>query len=145
MLLAILLWTFYTLLGRKIQSIPPISATAVSALLGLFILLPFFLISGFHFSLSREATIGILYIAVFPSVGSFVLWNSSVREVGASRAGIFLNLITVFTAILSVLLGKTVTFVQILGGVLVFIGVYLTNQKNDAGTPTKGVYAAKNP
>ncbi|TGA97946.1 DMT family transporter [Sporolactobacillus shoreae] len=129
MLLAITIWTFYTMIGKKMKQIPPIAATAVSATLGLIVLLPFFITSGFTFRLSTEATAGILYIALFPSVCSFVFWNSAIREVGASRAGIFLNLLTVFTAVISLVLGKPITLPQIIGGLLVILGVYLTNQK----------------
>jgi drug/metabolite transporter (DMT)-like permease len=128
MLLAILVWIIYSMIGRKMKGIPPISATAVSAVLRLFILLPFLLASDIHYPLSKQATIGILYMGIFPSVGSFIFWNVAILQIDASRAGIYLNLIAVFTAILSLLLGTAVTFVQILGGLFVFIGVYLTSQ-----------------
>jgi drug/metabolite transporter (DMT)-like permease len=139
MLLAILVWTFYSIFGRKLKSIPPISATAVSALFGLVTLLPFVLVSGIQYPLSKEAVIGVVYIALFPSVGSFIFWNISLRHLDASKAGIYMYLITIFTAILSFLLGETITLVQIVGGVLVFIGVYLTNSKRkqkNIGTAT---------
>jgi drug/metabolite transporter (DMT)-like permease len=139
MLLAILVWTFYSIFGRKLKSIPPISATAVSALFGLVTLLPFVLVSGIQYPLSKEAVIGVVYIALFPSVGSFIFWNISLRHLDASKAGIYMYLITIFTAILSFLLGETITLVQIVGGVLVFIGVYLTNSKRkqkNIGTTT---------
>lgn len=129
MLLAILVWTIYSIIGRRMKTIPPISATAVSVSLGLLILLPFILISGIQFPQSSQAVIGILYMGIFPSVGSFIFWNVALRHIGASQAGIYLNLIVVFTAIFSLLVGQTITFIQIAGGVLVFIGVYLTNQK----------------
>ncbi|RYM02906.1 DMT family transporter [Sporolactobacillus sp. THM7-7] len=129
MLAAITVWSFYTLIGRKMKRVPPIAATAVSATLGLIVLFPFFLLSGFSFQLNPSAVIGIFYIALFPSVCSFVFWNSAIREIGASRAGIFLNLLTVFTALLSLLLGEAVTTPQIIGGLLVIAGVYLTNWK----------------
>ncbi|MDQ0220998.1 DMT family transporter [Peribacillus cavernae] len=129
MLLAILVWTFYSIIGKKLKTIPPISATAASVLLALVILFPFMMVSGFNPPLSQQAVLGILYIGIFPSVGSFIFWNVSLRHMGASRAGIYLNLIAVFTAILSLVLGKSITFVQIIGGILVFIGVYLTSQK----------------
>ncbi|RFU64051.1 DMT family transporter [Bacillus sp. V59.32b] len=131
MLLAILVWTFYSIIGKKLKTTPPISATAVSVFLGLVILLPFVLMSGIEYQLSQPAVIGLLYIGIFPSVGSFIFWNVSLRHIGAGRAGVFLNLIAVFTAILSLLLGKTITSVQIIGGILVFIGVYLTSQKTN--------------
>ncbi|MFD2681998.1 DMT family transporter [Bacillus seohaeanensis] len=139
MLLAILVWTFYSIFGRKLKSIPPISATAVSALFGLVTLLPFVLVSGIQYPLSKEAVIGVVYIALFPSVGSFIFWNISLRHLDASKAGIYMYLITIFTAILSFLLGETITLVQIVGGFLVFIGVYLTNsnrKRKNIGTAT---------
>ncbi|MEO3946554.1 DMT family transporter [Gorillibacterium sp. CAU 1737] len=126
MLAAISVWTAYSLLGRRTRGIPPITATAVSALLGLTVLLPFFLASGNPFPLSGKAVIGILYIGLFPSVASFIFWNAGIRKVGASRSGVYMNLITVFTAVLSVLMGNAIENSQIVGGLLVFAGVYLT-------------------
>lgn len=130
MVAVILVWTVYSILGKKVKKVPPVAATAVSALLGLIVLLPFILTFGLPTHLSQSATIGILYIAIFPSVCSFVFWNIAVREIGASRAGIFLNLLTVFTAIISLLLGESITSAQIIGGLLVIAGVYLTNKKS---------------
>lgn len=129
MLVAILIWTIYSIIGRKTKTIPPIAATAVSVLLGLIIMLPIIVISDLNFTLSNKAIIGIVYMGIFPSVGSFIFWNVSLRRIDASKAGIYLNLITVFTAIISLLLGNTISFIQIMGGILVFIGVYLTSQK----------------
>ncbi|WP_031263920.1 DMT family transporter [Sporolactobacillus laevolacticus] len=137
MLLAITVWTFYTLIGKKLGNVPPIAATAVSATLGLIVLLPFFLNSGFSYRLSQTATIGIIYIVLFPSVCSFVFWNSAIRVIGASKAGIYLNMLTVFTALISLILGKPITLPQIMGGVLVIIGVYLTNRKSIVKTEAK--------
>lgn len=128
MLLAILVWTIYSILGRKIRSAPPISVTALSALFGLVMLLPFVFVKGIHVPVTHETVIGILYMGIFPSVGSFIFWNASIRQIGVSRAGIYLNLITVFTAGISVLMGQTISAVQVAGGCLVFIGVYLTSR-----------------
>lgn len=132
MLFVILIWTVYSLLGRKLKGVPPISATAVSVFLGLLLILPFVLATGVHVPHSERALIGILYIGLFPSVGSFVFWNIAVGQIGASRAGIYLNLITVFTAIISTFLGQQITMIQIIGGLLVFGGVYMTSKKDVA-------------
>ncbi|WP_141603960.1 DMT family transporter [Terrilactibacillus laevilacticus] len=129
MIAVILLWTLYTIYGKRMRHIPPITSTAITALMAVIILFPFILIQGYDFHLSKQAISGIIYIGLFPSVGSFIFWNASVRHIGASKAGIYLNLITVFTAIISILLGKGMTFAQIIGGLLVFLGVYLSNQK----------------
>lgn len=135
MIAAISVWTAYTLLNKRLAGLPTIACTAVSALLGLIAALPFFLASGFSYHLSTMAGAGILYIALFPSVCSFVFWNIATQHVGASRAGIFLNLLTVFTAVLSLLLGNPMTAAQVAGGLLVIVGVILTNTKKRRRVP----------
>ncbi|PLT29710.1 DMT family transporter [Peribacillus deserti] len=127
MLAVILVWTLYSIIGRKIRHIPPISATAASVLIALGLLLPFVLTADLNYSFSSQALTGIIYIGIFPSVGSFIFWNISINHIGASKAAIYLNLLTVFTAIISILTGNSITFPQILGGLLVFIGIYLSS------------------
>lgn len=130
MVAAILVWTFYSILGRKIPHIPAISSTAVSVGMGLIIMFPFAMYSWNPIvGLSSTAMIGILYMGLFPTVGSFLLWNLAVRSIGPSRCGVFLNLITVFTAIASIMMGETISMIQVMGGLSVFAGVYLTNRR----------------
>ncbi|MEW9501099.1 DMT family transporter [Jeotgalibacillus marinus] len=130
MLIAVILWALYSILGRRMTTIPPIAATAVSVVIGLLFTLPIVLIQGFPSSLSTHATIGIIYMGLFPSVGAFIFWNVSLRYIDASRVGIFLYLIPVFTTTISLMMGKSITLVQLLGGLLVFIGVY-ANGRSD--------------
>lgn len=127
MIISIVVWTLYSILGKRIKNIPPITTTAVSALFGTIIMAPFAFYQGINIAkISSLAVTGIVYMVIFPSIGSFVLWNMSIREIGASRAGIFLNFIPLFTAIISWVLGEKITTAQVCGGLLVFIGVYLT-------------------
>ena len=127
MLAAVVIWTLYSIIGRRLTSIPPITATAVSALFATLIMAPFAIVQGIDMTrIGPLAVTGILYLAIFPSVFSFVFWNMSVRAIGISQAGIFLNLIPVFTAIISGILGERITGTQVVGGSLVFMGVYLT-------------------
>ncbi|WP_332629000.1 DMT family transporter [Halalkalibacter flavus] len=124
---AVIVWTFYSIIGKRI-SVPPITATAVSALLAMLVLAPFAFWEGLELTkVSSISIYGILYMFIFSSVCSFVFWNMSVRKIGASQAGVFLNLIPVFTALISLALGESILAEQILGGLLVFIGVYLTS------------------
>lgn len=130
MLMVIISWTFYTLFSNRIKGLPPIGATAVTVALSLLLMLPFFIYSNFNWSFTPLTTLGIFYLALFPSVGSLLFWNIGVPVVEASHAGIFLNLITVFTAILSILLGNGINLTQIIDGLVVILGVYLTNKKS---------------
>ncbi|MGE7187079.1 hypothetical protein ACQKKK_24850 [Peribacillus sp. NPDC006672] len=41
MILAILVWTFYSIIGKKLKNVPIISATAVSVFPGLILVAPF--------------------------------------------------------------------------------------------------------
>lgn len=127
MIAAVILWTIYSILGKRLKAIPPITASAISALCATVIMAPFALSQGINIEdISSLAMMSILYIILFPSVGSFIFWNISVRKIGASKAGIFLNLIPVFTALISWSLGEKITSPQMIGGIFVFSGVYLT-------------------
>ena len=127
MLVAIVMWALYSILGKRLKKVPPITATALSALISTIIMAPFAVSQGVDLrELSSLAINGILYITIFPSVLSFIFWNLAIKEIGANQTGIFLNLIPVFTAIISTILGNNITMVQLSGGALVFIGVYLT-------------------
>jgi drug/metabolite transporter (DMT)-like permease len=123
---AVIMWTFYSLMGRRLST-PPITATAISTGFSVLLMAPFAFAQGIDIArIDSLAITGILYMILFPSLGSFVIWNLSVQKVGASKAGVFLNLIPVFTALISGILGERITGAQGLGGVLVFCGVYLT-------------------
>lgn len=127
MLVAITAWTLYSIIAKKLTDIPPVTATAVSSAIGTLLLLPFALIGPLQWpSISWLSISGILYMALFPSVGSYILWNIAVRKLGASQAGITLHLIPVFTALFAFVSGEPITGAQIGGGIMVFIGVTLT-------------------
>lgn len=127
MIVAIILWTVYSIIGKKLTTIPPIASTAVSGLIAAIIMAPFAIAQGIDYAkLSTIAVTGVAYITIFPSIFSFIFWNMGVREIGASKAGVFLNLSPVFTAAISWALGQKITIVQVLGGLLVFLGVYIT-------------------
>ncbi|UFJ41449.1 DMT family transporter [Brevibacillus humidisoli] len=127
MLGAILVWTFYSIVGKRLDSIPPITATAASATLAVLVLIPFGLVDPPDvMQISNLSLTGILYMAIFPSVGSYMLWNVALRFISASQAGVSLHLIPVFTVLIGFLLGEIVTLAQIVGGLLVFAGVSVT-------------------
>jgi len=129
MLVAILIWTIYSIISKRLKLVSPITATAASAVIATIIMAPFAIYQGIDLgALSPVAWTGIIYITIFPSVFSFIFWNIGMKELGANKTAIFLNLIPVFTAIISWSLGNEITKAQVLGGLLVFIGVYVTTR-----------------
>jgi len=128
---AIVAWTAYTILGRRGPRLPAISSTAVQAVVAALVLSPVVLISGGPTLPSTpEIWWALGFIVVFPSVLSYLLWNRALTVIPPARAGVFLNLITVFTALLTLLAGHPFTAAQLIGGVIVLGGVALANAKS---------------
>ena len=123
---AILVWSLYTILGRGLSA-PPITATAVQAVLTVVLLAPVALATGAQWPDRGDTLTALLFIAVFPSIGAYALWNLALTRIPPGRAGLFLNLITVFTVLISVLMGSRLTGTDIVGGLLVFAGVGLSS------------------
>lgn len=142
MLGAVVVWTAYTILGRRLST-GPVTASAVQASMTTLVLAPFAVSQLGDVSLDGSAIGGLAYIAVFPSVLSLVLWNVSVKRVGASTAGVYLNLLPIFTALLGLLVGVSIGWPTVLGGVLVVLGVTITSRRGPTGEPLPGGVAAR--
>ncbi|MGN7151264.1 DMT family transporter [Arthrobacter sp. SAFR-179] len=128
---AVVVWTAYTVIGRRAPKIPPITATAVQAAVAVALLAPVRLATGgLALPSTANSWASLLFIAVFPSVLSYLLWNRALTVLPASGAGVFLNLITVFTAILTILAGHVHTTAQLVGGAIVIGGVVIANAPN---------------
>lgn len=125
MLGAILAWSIYTLVGRRIHDVPPITSTAIQATAAVVLLTPFLAIDGLTWPADGPGWGAVLYIALFPSLGAYVLWNAATRRVPAATASIYINLMVVFTALIGLPFGFGITWVQVLGGVLVVAAVVL--------------------
>ena len=124
-LLALVCWTAYTVYGRRFSEIPPVTSVGVQAAAVSVILLPFTLIGGLHVPSGSGEWGSVLFIALFPSIGSYLLWNVALRRMPAGSVGIWLNLIPVFVVLIAVVLGGVFTPGDIIGGVLVLAGVLL--------------------
>ena len=135
---AIVAWTAYTVTGRLAPKVPPVTATAVQAAVAVAVLAPVRLATG---GLALPATssglASLLFIAIVPSVLSYLLWNRALAVLPAGGAGVFLNLITVFTAVLTVVAGQVPTTAQLVGGAIVIGGVVATNAPAIAGQRRK--------
>jgi len=127
---AVVVWTAYTVIGCLAPKIPPITATAVQAAVAVALLAPVrFATGGLALPGTGSALASLLFIAFFPSVLSYVLWNRALTVLPAAGAGVFLNLITVFTAVLTILAGQVHTAAQFVGGAIVVGGVIVTNAR----------------
>jgi drug/metabolite transporter (DMT)-like permease len=114
---------------------PPIHWLSFLFLLGLIstaATLPFAVwegIYGMRFQPTLLTAASILYVSIFPSVLAFAAWNRGIEVIGANRAGPFLHLIPVFTALIATtLLGETLAPFHIIGFAMILTGVCLASR-----------------
>ena len=82
-----------------------------------------------HWSaISSRSVVAIAYLTIFATCAAFLFWNYALTKLPAGKASVFINGIPVVTAIGAwILLGETLTMLQICGGILVLTAVCLTN------------------
>ncbi len=131
-LTAVVCYAAYSALLRLRPLIHPVSFLSVIFGIGTLMLVPFFLwemASGQVLRFNRVTLLAVGYVAVFPSILSYLFFNRGVELIGANRAGLFIYLIPVFTAILAVLLlEERFRMFQAAGIVLIVIGIVLVTR-----------------
>ena len=134
MVLAITAWGIYSaFLKKRNFDVSLLALIQVICSFGLIFLAP-----GFFFELMLDKTIEInsnlfyilVYVAIFPSIGSYYCWAGAVSIVGANRAGIFLSLIPLFSTIFAIIFfNEKFLFFHFIGSILIIIGLFLSNKK----------------
>ncbi len=123
-------WAVYTIQSRKIpQSVDPLVSTTASFFTGLFWLLPFILWEYARLGvpvISPISWLSLVYLGTIASALAYFLWNFALTTVEASQAAPFINLIPIIGLLLSILVGETVSALQILGGLIAIFGVLVT-------------------
>ncbi|MFS0574661.1 DMT family transporter [Sporosarcina sp. 179-K 3D1 HS] len=134
-IIAVICWAVYSLLVKQYSMRLPGSPTfLVSIFLGMIMLLPFFLYETANpdivITWSLHSIAAILYTGIFASIVAFVCWNTGVIRLGANKAGIYLNFIPVFATVFAVLfIGESLQLFQVIGGLFVILGVFLTTRE----------------
>lgn len=105
------------------------------SVLGLGFFIPTFFLTDFStiqtLKVSNESLLALLMLAVFASVIAFVLFAGAVRQVGVTRTNVFVNLIPVFTAILSwLILDEILTTSKWVGILIVVTGLFVSQLNN---------------
>jgi drug/metabolite transporter (DMT)-like permease len=72
---------------------------------------------------------GLLYVALFASVGAFICWNRGVAAVGANVAGFSMPLLPAFGTVLAIVfLGEEVRTFHLAGIATILAGVFLATR-----------------
>jgi drug/metabolite transporter (DMT)-like permease len=125
-------WAVYSVAGRMVmREMSALAATAWASLAGTFLLLAAALWEGFDGTivLSPTGWAGMVYMIVGSGVIAFYWWNQGVTVVGPSRAAIFMNVIPLSGMLLAAFfLHETISPEQVIGAVMIIVGVWLTSQ-----------------
>ena len=130
----VLTWGVYsTLLKKKQFTLPLLTLVHVICTFGLISVFPQFL-----YEFSNEQTIQfdvnliytLIFLALFPSIGSYYCWAGAVSIIGANRAGISLSLIPLFSSIMAIAIYDEVfQFFHLIGAILIILGLFLSNKE----------------
>jgi drug/metabolite transporter (DMT)-like permease len=132
MLLASLCYAAYTLGLRNRPQVSPISVLTVISAAAAVATLPFAVVEaqmGRTIWPGVEGWAVVTYVTVFPSVLAQLFFMKGVSLIGPARAGVFINLVPVFAAILAVaILGEAFRWYHLGAIVLVLSGIWLAER-----------------
>lgn len=132
MLLAVCLYALYSVLLRKRPAgIHPLSFLTSTFAVGVLLLLPLYIWeaqSSPPLTLSSPVILSLAYVALCPSILAYLCWNRGIHEIGATKAGLYINLIPLFAALLAVIfLGESFESYHSVGIGLIVSGLLLFN------------------
>ena len=127
-------WGLYSsFLKKKKFVLPLLTLVHILCTFGLIFILPQFL-----YELSQGQVIKfdinlgyiLIFLALFPSIGSYYCWAGAVSIIGANRAGIFLSLIPLFSTIMAIgFFNEKFEFFHLIGAILIILGLFLSNKE----------------
>jgi len=130
----VITWGLYSsFLKRKTFTLPLLSLVHVLCSFGLIFIFPQFM---YEFSQGQKIDFNLnlfyilIFLALFPSIGSYYCWAGAVSIIGANRAGIFLSLIPLFSTIMAIFFYKEqFQFFHLIGAILIILGLFLSNKE----------------
>lgn len=127
-LIAVLAWAYYTILGKKlVQKYGAIRITAYALVSGSAMYFPFGLYraTGFDYSgIPVGAWLSVLYMAVGTSVITYVLWYWVLKYMEASRIAVYHNMQPLIAAVVAfVWLDEPIGWAFVVGGLVCLLGV----------------------
>jgi len=130
----VITWGLYSaFLKKKNFVLPLLTLVHVLCTFGLLFILPQFLYEysqGLLIKFDLNLLYILIFLALFPSIGSYYCWAGAVSIIGANRAGIFLSLIPLFSTIMAITFyEEQFQLFHLIGAVLIIIGLFLSNKE----------------
>ena len=134
-LLAVTSWALYSIFLKKNDtSVSGFSFLYISFGLTVILLFPVYLfdiyIQGNYLKVTQQSLLAIGYTGIFPSIFSYICWNTGVALIGANKSGPYLHLMPIFGGILAFFVfQETLQIYHYAGIVSVIVGIIITNKK----------------
>jgi drug/metabolite transporter (DMT)-like permease len=131
MLLAVVLWVSYSFIYKKFaKGYNQLELSLYIFFFTSILLLPFsdfIILNNFiNMKYSTDILISSIYMGIFPTVIGYVVQQESIVKIGPVNTSIFINLVPIFTLILSYLvLGDTIGILKITSSLLAVFTIYL--------------------
>lgn len=135
-LVALAIFGFYSALSAKRPAIDNLSFLAFTFGCGTLCLIPLLIWElatrpVMQFTPSNFAVL--FYVAIFPSILSYLCFNRGVELIGANRAAPFFHLIPVFGSVMAIVfLGERLRPFHLAGYALVLVGVFIAARRGSA-------------
>jgi len=133
-MVAIICWVVYTILNRNLsEKYRSLTIITYQSIVSIFLFIPFVISEIKNWpnvsELSFSVLANLIFLGVFCSGFAYIFYIYAVRRLGATISSAFLNLIPVVTVFCGyVLLGDTLTWIQILGMALIMAALYSLNR-----------------
>ena len=134
MICAVICWGVYSAFLKKLKlKVSLLALVHILCSCGLIFLFPQFFYEysqGDIINVNNNFLYCLVYLALFPSIGSYYCWTGAVSIIGPNRAGIFLMLIPLFSAAMAIFFFKEeFQLYHFIGSIFVIIGLFLANKK----------------
>ena len=131
---AIIAWGIYSAyLRKRTFEVSLLALVHIICTFGLIFLLPLFILDITQskiIEISSNLIYILVYVAIFPSIGSYYCWAGAVSIIGANRAGIFLSLIPFFSTLMAIFFyDEQFRFFHLIGAILIILGLFLSNKE----------------
>jgi drug/metabolite transporter (DMT)-like permease len=132
---AVISWALYSVVGKVVlKKYSAVESTTYAVAFGTIFLLPFALVETSWQDVQQASVttwVAIAHMSIFVTVVSFVMYYYGIKEVGAAKASIFINVMPVSAVLMATIyLGETFTWAHGVGAAFVLSGVYIgTNTK----------------
>ncbi len=132
-LVALVIYAYYTAILRKRPPLHPLSLLAVGMGLGTLLLVPglaWEIASGKTLVLDAASFLSFAFVCIFPSLLGYLCLNRGIELIGANRAAPFMHLVPVFGSVMAIVwLGERFELFHAVGYALVFAGITVATKK----------------